>query len=203
MSSRLTVNLGLRYELWSPIDEQFGRQANFDLQNMTLYIPKGPNQDAPLPPNFAAAFPTVKVSRGQVPSTLIPWDKYDFGPRVGTAYRIGDKTVVRVGFGMFYGGEENQGGSPNRGEGVPFNETVNLTRANGVSSFIGVSPAAVRELQLLPERSHRRVPDQRVHTARAGFVPRRAIGFPKSAGAEVEFRGAARVAGFDVPGSGV
>ncbi len=139
VSPRLTINLGLRYELWSPIDERFGRQANFDLQSLTLYIPKGPNQDAPLPPNFAAAFPTVTVSRGQVPSTLIPWDKYDFGPRVGAAYRIGDKTVLRVGFGMFYGGEENQGGSPNRGEGVPFNETVNLTRANGVSSFIGVS----------------------------------------------------------------
>ena len=40
---------------------------------------------------------------------------------------------------MFYGGEENQGGSPNRGEGVPFNETVNLNRSNGISSFIGVS----------------------------------------------------------------
>ena len=70
MTPKLTVNLGLRYELWSPIDERFGRQANFDLQNLTLYIPKGPNQDAPLPPNFATAFPTIKVSRGQVPSTL-------------------------------------------------------------------------------------------------------------------------------------
>ncbi len=56
-------------------DERFGRQANFDLQTLTLYIPKGNNQDAPLPPNFATAFPTVKVVRGTVPSTLIPWDK--------------------------------------------------------------------------------------------------------------------------------
>ena len=135
----MTVNLGLRYELWSPIDERFGRQANFDLQTLTLYIPKGPNQDSPLPPNFATAFPTIKVSRGQVPSTLIPWDKFDFGPRLGIAYQVMDKTVIRIGFGMFYGGEENQGGSPNRGEGVPFNETVNLVRANGVSSFVGVS----------------------------------------------------------------
>ncbi len=139
VSPRLTINLGLRYELWSPIDERFGRQANFDLQSLTLFIPKGTNQDTPLPPNFAAAFPSITVSRGQVPSTLIPWDKHDFGPRVGAAYRIGDKTVLRVGFGMFYGGEENQGGSPNRGEGVPFNETVQLARANGISSFVGVS----------------------------------------------------------------
>jgi hypothetical protein len=139
VSPRLTVNLGVRYELYSPIDERFGRQANFDLQSLTLFIPKGPNQDAALPPNFSTIFPEVKVSRGAVPSTLVPWDKHDFAPRLGLAYRVGEKTVVRAGYGMFYGGEENQGGSPNRGEGVPFNETVNLTRASGVSSFIGVS----------------------------------------------------------------
>ncbi|HXB73910.1 MAG TPA: TonB-dependent receptor [Candidatus Acidoferrales bacterium] len=139
LTPKLTVNLGLRYELWSPIDERFARQANFDLQTQTLFIPKGPNQDAALPPNFATAFPSIKVSRGQVPSTLVPWDKYDFGPRLGIAYQVMPKTVIRVGFGMFFGGEENQGGSPNRGEGVPFNETVNLVRSNGLSSFIGVS----------------------------------------------------------------
>ena len=62
VNSKLTLNIGVRYELWSPIDERFARQANFDLQNLTLFIPKGPNQNSPLPPNFAAAFPTVKVS---------------------------------------------------------------------------------------------------------------------------------------------
>ena len=150
VSNRLTLNLGLRYELWSPIDERFGRQANFDLQNLTLYIPSGPNSTAALPPNFATAFPEITVSRGQVPSTLIPWDKTDFGPRIGLAYRIMDKTVIRAGFGMFYGGEENQGGSPNRGEGVPFNETVNLTRTNGVSSFVGISMPQCTSCQYMP-----------------------------------------------------
>jgi hypothetical protein len=141
VNSKLTLNIGLRYELFSPIDERFGRQANFDLQSLTLFIPKGPNQDAPLPPNFATAFPSIRVSRGEVPSTLIPWDKYDFAPRLGFAYQVSNKTVIRGGFGMFYGGEENQGGSPNRGEGVPFNETVQLARPSGVSTFIGVNQA--------------------------------------------------------------
>ncbi len=139
VTPKLTLNLGVRYELWSPIDERFARQANFDLQNLTLNIPKGPNQDAPLPPNFATAFPTIKVVRGQVPSTLIPWDKYDIGPRFGLAYQVFNKTVVRLGYGIFYGGEENQGGSPNRGEGVPFNETVNLVRPGSVDAHIAVS----------------------------------------------------------------
>jgi hypothetical protein len=138
-SSKLTFNLGLRYELWSPIGEKFGDQSNFDLQNLTLYIPSGRNQNLPLPPNFTAAFPNVTVSRGQVNNYLIPWDKFDFGPRIGIAYQVLPKTVVRIGFGIFYGGEENQGGNPNRGESIPFNETVSMQRTPGLSSFIGIS----------------------------------------------------------------
>src|SRR5204862_6434349 len=49
VSRKLTLNIGLRYELWSPIGERFGNQANFDLQTMTLYIPTGTNQNLPLP----------------------------------------------------------------------------------------------------------------------------------------------------------
>jgi hypothetical protein len=139
VSPKLTLNLGVRYELWSPIGEQWGRQANYNLQTNTLYIPQGNNCNAPLPPNFGALFPTVTVDRCHVSNYMIPWDKKDFGPRVGIAYQLFEKTVVRIGYGIFYGGEENQGGSPNRGEGVPFNETVNLTRYQGNSTYVGVS----------------------------------------------------------------
>jgi hypothetical protein len=66
---------------------------------------------------------------------LIPWDKLDIGPRIGLAYNIKDKTVVRAAYGVFYGGEENQGGSPNRGEAAPFNETPSLGRPAGVGQF--------------------------------------------------------------------
>jgi len=140
VTRKLTLNIGLRYELLSPIGERFARQANFDLQTMTLYIPSGKQQDLALPPNFAASFPNVKVSRGEVGNYLIPWDKYDFGPRIGIAYQAFSKTVIRAGYGIYYGGEENQGGSPNRGEGIPFNETINMNRTPGiVSSFVGIS----------------------------------------------------------------
>jgi Carboxypeptidase regulatory-like domain len=139
LTSKITVNIGLRYELWSPISEQFGQNADYVLQQNTLYIPQGKNCNLPLPPNFGTIFPNVIVSRCKVPSTLIPWDKLDFGPRVGIAYNVLPKTVIRVGFGIFYGGEENQGGSPNLGEGVPFNETVNLNRFQGNSAYVGVS----------------------------------------------------------------
>jgi hypothetical protein len=77
MSPKLTINLGLRYELFSPIGESWGRQSTFDQDRLTLVIPKGPNQDEPLPPNFATAFPQIKVERGQVDDHMIPWDKTD------------------------------------------------------------------------------------------------------------------------------
>jgi len=126
VTSKLTVNVGVRYELFSPISERFGRQSNYVRDSVTLFIPKGKDQDAPLPPNFASSFPTIKVSRGEVDKYLIGWDKTNWAPRIGLAYQVMPKMVVRAAFGMFYGGEENQGGNPNRGEGVPFNQTQNL-----------------------------------------------------------------------------
>jgi Carboxypeptidase regulatory-like domain len=148
VTPKLTVNLGLRYELFSPIGETFGRQSNFNYDTLTLQIPKGNNQNAPLPPNFntpytdpttgvtfPALFPNVAVSRGQVDKYLIPWDKFDFGPRIGIAYNVREKTVIRAAYGIFYSGEENQGGNPNRGESVPFNSSPQLQRPSGFSSF--------------------------------------------------------------------
>jgi hypothetical protein len=125
-TSKLTFNLGVRYELFSPIDERFARQSNYIHETATLVIPKGPNQDDPLPVNFGTSFPQIRVDRGNASSQLIPWDKTNVGPRIGVAYQLMTRTVIRAGYGLFYGGEENQGGSPNRGLGVPFNQIMDL-----------------------------------------------------------------------------
>jgi len=135
LTPKLTLNLGLRYELFSPIGESFGRQSNFVFDTLTLVVPRGKNCNDPLPPNFGSAFPNVTVDRCHVSNYLIPWDKKDFGPRIGIAYQLRQKTVIRLGYGIFYGGEENQGGNPNRGESVPFNESVVLNPPTGVGSF--------------------------------------------------------------------
>ena len=135
LTPKLTLSVGVRYELFSPISEKFGRQSNFDFQTMTLFIPKGKDQNTPLPPGFATTFPNVKVSIGQVDKYLIPWDKTNIGPRIGIAYSFKPKTVFRLGYGIFYGGEEQQGGNPNRGESAPFNVSPQLLRpATGAGS---------------------------------------------------------------------
>jgi len=132
LSSKLTVNLGVRYEIFRPIAEKFGRQSNLNLfegdDNLVLEIPEGRNQDAPLPPNFATEFPQIAVERGVVSKRLRDSDLTNVAPRVGIAYEFMDRTVLRAGYGMFYGGEENQGGFPNRGESIPFNQTTSFTQ---------------------------------------------------------------------------
>ncbi len=193
VTPKLTVSVGLRYELFSPINEGFGRQSNFNFDTLTLDIPKGPDQNTPLPPNFAQAFPNVTVSRGQVSSYLIPWDKMDFAPRIGIAYNIRHKTVIRVGYGIFYGGEENQGGNPNRGESAPFNESPILDR--------GATQSPWATNHVLHGRHASGLPDERFHAPGAHQLPRSGAGLPELAGTQVESRHSAGVAQANGPGS--
>ena len=133
VSSRLTINLGVRYEVTTPIGEKFGRQAHLDVFGTdhsvpTLVIPKGKDQDAPLPPNFATDYPTIEVSRGIASTYLTEWDRTNLAPRVGFAFEAMPGTVIRAGYGIFYGAEENEGGNPNRGENVPFNQETRFEK---------------------------------------------------------------------------
>jgi Carboxypeptidase regulatory-like domain/TonB dependent receptor-like, beta-barrel len=133
ISPKLTINLGMRYEMTSPIGEKFGRQAHLDIWGIehstpTLVIPKGKDQDTPLSPSFATSFPGIDVERGIASTYLIKWDKTNWAPRIGAAYEIRPGTVIRAGYGMFYGAEENEGGNPNRGEQPPFNQEVQFNQ---------------------------------------------------------------------------
>ena len=92
ITPRLTLNLGIRYDVLTWPTEVEDRQANFDLATGAL---------------------VVAGSNG-TPRTLLPNDYHSFGPRLGFAYQLtGDgKTVVRGGYGLFYfldrGGISNQ-----------------------------------------------------------------------------------------------
>ncbi len=123
-TSKLTLNLGVRYELVSPIGEKYGAQSNFNMSTVTLDIPEGRND--PLPDVFPSQ---IAVNR-TASKWLIPWDKNNVAPRVGFAYAFSDKSVLRSAYGVFFGGEEPQGGNPNRGYNLPFSVVAFLNKPN-------------------------------------------------------------------------
>jgi hypothetical protein len=79
VSPRLTLNLGLRYEYQTPYNERYGDLAIFDL-NTTRFLLLGKDV-----------------------SGLNPPDRNNFAPRIGVAYSLSPKTVIRMGSGVFYG----------------------------------------------------------------------------------------------------
>lgn len=90
VSPKLTLNLGLRYEIFTNPTEMYGRQANFDLPTGRLLVAEDNND------------------------SLTETDTNNFGPRLGFAYDIkgNGKSVIRGGYGIFYfldrGGIDNQ-----------------------------------------------------------------------------------------------
>ncbi len=129
VTPKLTVNLGLRYELFTTVKEASNNQGTFDIATNTLYIPKG--NTAQLTPYFASLF---NLSATATPGLVKP-DTNNFAPRLGLAYSITPKLVMRAGFGIFYGGEENGPYSnPSPGFSPPFFTTQAFNMPCGLSS---------------------------------------------------------------------
>jgi hypothetical protein len=114
-TSKLTLNLGIRYEYISQPLERRDAEATYNIATGALDIPKGRND--PLPSSF---FPEVTVNRN-APRQLVPQDRNNFAPRVGFAYQLTKKTVLRSGYGIFYSSYEAGPLSiPNMGNNPPF-----------------------------------------------------------------------------------
>ncbi len=114
-SERLTLNLGLRYEVYTTVKAAGNQQANFDFGCGCLIVPKG--QNAQLTPTLASQ---ISIDRTGSPGLVSP-DLHNFAPRVGLAYKISDKLVLRSSYGIFYGGQENGPYSnPSPGFNPPF-----------------------------------------------------------------------------------
>ncbi len=118
ITPKVMLNIGLRYELFGTVSERHDNSGNFDLSNPTdptVIVPKG--QDAQLT-DFISQYVKISAtgSRG-----LINSDVNNFAPRFGLAWQFTPKTVVRAGYGVFYGGQENGPYSnPSPGFNPPF-----------------------------------------------------------------------------------
>jgi hypothetical protein len=101
VNDRLTLNLGLRYDLFTFPRDIRGRLVNFIPEQFragTAAAPAGPPNGIVQAGNGTlAGVPTVG-------ETLIPTDKNNFAPRVGFAYRLtdDDRLVARGGYGIYY-----------------------------------------------------------------------------------------------------
>ena len=108
-TSRLTLNYGLRYEFYSPYVEAHNYESNFDLASGDILL----------------------AGLGGNSRSLIDSRKNDFAPRVGLAYMLNDKTVLRAGWGLFYS-PENDGREDFLTKNAPFAQQ--FTYANNFSN---------------------------------------------------------------------
>lgn len=133
VTPKLTVNLGVRYDFFGLVYEHHHNQANFVPAGAPtggpLYIiPEGPNANN-LSPSFLSLLATDGIGlaiTNKYGAGLGNSENNNFAPRIGLAYQVTPKLVVRSGFGIFYNGFENRGFSPNIGENYPFQFNFNF-----------------------------------------------------------------------------
>jgi len=134
---RLTVTLGVRYDLITPPTERDNRQSDF------------------IPGSGGIAI----AGQNGVPSGILDTRKHDFSPRVGLAYRIGDKTVVRAAYGLFFFNEQGTGGSARLFISYPFaqayavscTQTVPcLTTKDGIPNTLSASNSNLPSIIYIP-----------------------------------------------------
>lgn len=137
VTQRLTLNLGLRYDYYQSPKEMANRIANLVVASASpgsatgvFQLPSA-QQSTALAPAYLSLLAKEGVSVSYVSGnpSLVTVQKADFAPRIGFAYSPTDKTVVRAGFGIFYGGLEPFGGD-NIGQNHPFFTTASFTGAS-------------------------------------------------------------------------
>lgn len=103
-TSRLTLNLGLRYELPGPATQTNGHWASYMPEYGKYVYSEDPSLDSP---GTVFSDPSRIATAGQLglPNSLVYARHDDLAPRFGFAYRPfgNNRTVIRGGYGIFFG----------------------------------------------------------------------------------------------------
>lgn len=112
VTSKLTVNAGVRWDVFPPWIEVDDRQSNFDVSTGT----------------FVVASPDAVIQGVKVGRYLQTYSKGDIGPRFGFAYDLrGDgRTIIRGGWGVFWNFTPG-GTSSSKAQNPPFLQATALT----------------------------------------------------------------------------
>ena len=111
VNRRLTLNLGIRYEYWTPFSDQRDQASTLNLTAaggpQVVYAGSAPITKNGLPQAVVNAYTAAglsfqSASQAGLPSSLWKMQANDWAPRIGGAYMIDPKTVVRAAYGTYY-----------------------------------------------------------------------------------------------------
>ncbi|HEY3988097.1 MAG TPA: carboxypeptidase regulatory-like domain-containing protein [Acidobacteriaceae bacterium] len=146
LTPKMTLNLGLRWDYFSPISETNGGQANFvqtgpPTGGPIYLIPASGKDNRQLSCSIQANCPGQTTnpslngqgfldllakdnialgSTNKYGNALVQTQQSNFAPRFGFAYQMTNRLVARGGVGLYFNAYENQGYGPNIGENYPF-----------------------------------------------------------------------------------
>jgi hypothetical protein len=112
---RVTLNLGLRYELITPFKDSEDLLVNFDPDFVDPVTHRKGHFIVPTKDVLSLIDPriinygVITASEAGVGRGLVKTDRNNLAPRLGVAWRLGDKTVLRGGYGVFYPTSSAQG----------------------------------------------------------------------------------------------
>lgn len=135
ITQRLTMVLGLRYDLFtSPIDRK-NRMSNF--------VPDGGS----ISQVAGGTGKVVLADQGGYSRGIIQTRKLNVTPRISLAYKVGPKTVVRSAFGAYFFDEQGTGSSARLFLNYPFAQTFSTNCSSTVtclstSTGIPLAPSA-------------------------------------------------------------
>ena len=130
ITPKMTLNLGLRWDHYTPYQEIYGRQANFAEtgggagNSGTYYMPLRGCQVS-TSDSFKALLAASNIGLKCINNSATGnAQNYNFAPRLGFAYNVLPHAVIRGGYGITYGALNNIGFGYNIGGNYPFSYTI-------------------------------------------------------------------------------